>query len=690
MQISYQTLLEHFTQSVSVDDIHQALNQMGSEVEKISNEDDDTIFHLEITPNRPDLLCYHGLAREISAGLQQPKLQKPLQAASYEADSDVGITVDLHAPSDCPQYYLRKIINITPQPSPDEWQKSLTHSGFSVFNHIVDIINLKMAQFGQPMHAIDADKIVGNIVIRHAKPNETILCLDGKTRTLCEKDVLISDEADNPVAIAGVIGAKFAEVTKETKNILLECAYFDPQTVRKTCKRLNIMTESSKRFEMGVDPEGLLHGLNTVTDALLNINGQLVGTAVHQNYSAEDKSVTLSLERLQLYFSLLPEHSWIENSMRSLGFEIEAFSGTQITVKVPSWRQRDVKYDVCLIEELAKIYDYNKLPSFPPQAKISLRPKNRWLQFKRRSEDFFVHQGFYQVVNFGFMSEEDLHGFGSQKTKSELEPVFIERPLNKNFTILRPTQLPGLIKNFNANIDRAEEQIQLFEIGRTFYKTQQGTIQEQRSISGVMYGPHRLHDWQQPTHINSFYDIKALIHAYLVTTTRHPAQAFRYQPTALDFYVEGRGSDIYYNDQQLGHMGQIIHQDIHKKSSHPVLGFELNLDQLIRVGNHDTTQYVAPSRFPSIHKDFAFIVDQGFASQHIVNTIREIGQDLVKAIYLFDVYQGKPIPKGKESLAYKIEFNASDRSLTHDEVNGLFEEMIKTLTKTHGLQLRDA
>ena len=662
MKISYQQLIQYLTKSTNIESVATALNKMGVEVEKQNITDDgDTVFEVEITPNRPDLYSYIGLTREVAAGLDGPiALKLPTIKNSYKKASVERIENKLQEPAQCSRYFLRTITGVKIAESPESIKAQLEKNDIRAINNIVDLVNLVMLETGQPMHAADADKIAVGICLRNPNEKEKIHCLDGETRDLDEKDILICDSDDKHFALGGVMGADACQISDATKNIVIECALFDFISVRRTSKRINLKTDSARRFELGIDPTQLVFSLDRLTDLIIeHAGGEVAQTYSYDSYEYMAKQLSLSKAKLHAYLAVELTDKFVAKTFESLGFNDVKIDATTISVTVPTWRLHDVKYDVCLIEELAKVHGYDNIPSTQPQTTLGFSEHDAWLQCRRITESFFTHQGFNQVINFGFIDEE-------YQTE---HAVFLERPLNKNYAVMRTSQLTGLLTNYQYNVDFGQQDIKLFEIGRCYFH-KDGQLIEKTLVSGLSSGLQHPETWKDKSHPVDFYDIKSLLVAYF--------QEFGMVSANFKFTDDDHvRCMIHYAEHQLGYI-----------NFETPFVFELDLDCIQRCSQLGPARYQQPRKYPSITRDISLICEQSFASDNLVQTIREVGGKWVKAVKLFDVYSGKGVPSGQVSLAFSIEFNSPEKTLTNEALNPVLERIISTISQTYSVQIR--
>jgi phenylalanyl-tRNA synthetase beta chain len=692
MDISYKQLTYYFKKPLTLEATVNYLTQMGVEVESVDRTNpEEPRLALEITPNRPDLNNYLGLTREISGALRDDdfiKWPSILLEKSKTALTPNQVVNDLKNPTLCPRYYLREIHGITLAPSPDFIQKTLSASGIGIKNNVVDIINFVMLETGQPMHACDQKALHLPIHIQESASNKKLTTLDGIEREITPHDILITDSKNTVLAIGGVMGSQIAEIQPQTESIYIECAYFSPITIRKTAKRLGLTTDSSRRFELGADPCMMSPALERATELLLQYTGGKLGnTYVYDNQvPAFQRDIMLNLQDIPKQLGINPDEAFIESALRALGFIITKPHTTQWTVSVPSFRQYDVKSPQCLIEEIAKVYDYNKIPNHLPQTSFNVRKQPRWLVLKNQSETFFTSRGFHQAINFSFTSEASVLNFKPEEHNEYCRFISIEKPLNQDLTVLRTSLIPGLLTNYQYNKNHGITEQSFFEIGKRFWQADH-KIHDEEMLCGLWVGSARENTWRDHSPAADFHDMKALLWGFLhYIGLQH--DALHVKNSNVLFFAKEEQAQIYYKDYCLGVFGKIASSALSKKTRESLYGFELSLTQLENFDSAARSQYHPPSKYPSISRDLSVICPIHYSSDKIVQIIKTASKDLLKTLCLADVYRGKPIDPGFESLFYKIEFNAPDRTLTHEELNMVMDKIMKALTEVERLSIR--
>jgi phenylalanyl-tRNA synthetase beta chain len=464
MKASYNWLKEFVDFNLSPAELGHTLTMSGLEVEATEEMDGDTIFDIGVTPNRPDCLSIRGIAREISA-----VLARPLKNISAEIDLTQGEDPDVEIENAdlCPRYSSRIIRGVKPGPSPEWLSKRLESCGIRATSNIVDVTNFILLEIGQPMHAFDLDTLSGKkIVVREAGDVNTFTTLDDEKRYISKETLLIWD-GEKPVAVAGVMGGQNTEVSESTVNILLESAYFNPSSVRRTSKALNLSTESSYRFERGVDLEAVTFALDRAAQMIAEIAGGQV-SAMTDIYPGPFKAreVSLSVEKVSSVIGVDIEESFVEKTLINLGFLIRREEET-MKVTPPSFRN-DVEKDIDIVEEVARIYGYEKIPSTFPLMHMSPAPEHKIQELTKSLKAHMVKAGFSEAINYSFLNPETLDKLNLSDGDDRRNFVYIKNPLRKEESVMRTTLVPALLNNVSLNLNRGEKTVRLFEISNVF------------------------------------------------------------------------------------------------------------------------------------------------------------------------------------------------------------------------------
>jgi len=657
---------------------------------------DDYILDIAITPNRGDCLSVLGLAREVAAEHHLPYTPVDIQPAKVTIDDCLDITI---ASSGCLRYAGRVIKGLNPQVKTPMWmQERLRRSGIRSIHPVVDVTNYVMLELGQPMHAFDLSTLSHRISVRDAGEGEKLTLLNGAEVSLIPKTLLITDgSTHSPLAIAGIMGGVVSSVTSGTQNIFLESAYFHPIRAFSSAnaKKYGLHTDSSYRFERGVDPAIQVMALERATALILEIMGGQAGPVtdvLNPAYPIElNRSIVLQAQKIvRLLGTEIPRQT-IEDILTALGFQLTAIpEGWR--VDVPSYRF-DVSQEVDLIEEVARIYGYSQLEEQTLEIPLTLSSCSARIISAQQIRTALQHRGYQEVVTYSFIDpkkENFLTGPISRLT--------IKNPMASNMSEMRTTLWTGLLEVLAYNLNRQADHVRIFEIGSRFIVDETGNYREEKVLSGLVYGLNFPEQWGIKKQTVDFFDVKNDLDILFQQTGRVDDFCF----ISLDkedkdckWWVQGEKSAIIYDcDQRIGKLyvtnalaarDMALHYGLPKEFSEICL-FELFLEPLQRK--------VFPrgkpiSKFPSVRRDLALILDQQIAAQKLVESIREEAGKLLIDLTIFDVYQGRGIEPGKKSLAIGLTFQSQERTLNVEEVHELVDRIVKLLQNTFGATLRE-
>ena len=693
MRFTFNWLKEFVTFKASPEKLAELLTMAGLEVESITplqepeTNREDWLFEISVTPNRGDCLGITGLATEVSA-LTGGRVKSTTATYRSKISSIANrVTIAIRNPRLCPRYSARVVDEVQMGSSPAWMRFRLESCGIRSINNVVDVTNYVMLETGQPLHAFDLDRLpTRNIVIRPANDINKFTTLDGVERELAAEDLLIC-AGDVPIALAGVMGGTNSEVTTETRSILLESANFDPRSIRRTAKRLGLHSEASHRFERGVDPEGTLLALNRAVDLLASGARGIPVPGVADRYPGRPKLTTLLLreERVEEILGVRIGAQQAEKLLRSLGLKAQrqARSG-RIKVVVPP-RRRDLTREADLIEELARLHGYQRVPSTLPLLRSSGGRSDHHLGWERKTRSHLAGEGMVEVVNLPFTTEK-LNRVFAGLWAGDASPVVVLNPIAKESAEIRLSLIPGLIENLRANLAQKAESFYAYHLGKVFCLGRGGTTEERQCLGGVLYGPRARRGLHTDTGSDlSFLDCKGLVEGILDLLHMGEPMGWSREPSA--FLHPGRAAALIRDDKKLGHLGQ-VHPDVSEELGvPPFLLFELDFEGLLQYAPRRITARSLP-RFPSVERDFAIVVEGEFPSQQIVGWIKNRGEALIEYVEVFDQYVGSPIPAGKKSLAYKISYRADDRTLTDTEVNTLHQNLVDQIAEFFGAQVR--
>lgn len=661
----------------SAEDVARTMSTRGFAVEGIEILDSDSVIDFEVTANRPDCLSIVGMAREVATayGVRlAPNVRRAGAAdARVRGGGPAGIDIVIDNPDLCPRY-VGAVADVEVRPSPAWMQKRLEAAGIRPISNIVDITNYVLFEMGQPMHAFDHARLArAQIRVRTAQPGEALRTLDGQLRTLSPEMLVIAD-GERATAVAGVMGGGDSEVTSATKTIVLESAYFNPLSVRRTSKKLGLKTEASMRFERGADPALPAEAMHRALALIEMIGAGRARGRVLDRYPRRMKPAVLRLRRAKiagLLGAAIPDRD-VRRILERLGFPLEPAPGGW-RVGVPT-RRIDVLREVDLIEELARHYGFDRLPTTFPALTVAAPPVDPRIARARHLRSALTAAGFFEAVTFGFIAEHAAAPFAAD---GDLVPI--ANPLSELFAVLRPSLLPGLVDAVAHNRRREQRDVRLFEIGARF--TRSGG--ERQALGCVWTGAAAPEHWSGSGRPVDFFDIKAVaervcqaIGADVQTT-----------PVQEPWLVPGRSAALVADGARAGVVGQLAGgtADAHGLTgSEPVYVAELDLDALAPVAARRDVRVEPLPRYPSVTRDISILVDDTLPAADVRRTIRDAAPAMLVRVGEFDRYQGQGIPPGKVSLSLRLTFRSSDRTLTDAEVQAAMERVIAALKERHG------
>ena len=695
MKFTFHWLKEFVSFRASPQKIAEALTMAGLEIESLvplpsdGQGGDDWLLEIAVTPNRADCLGIFGVAREVAA-LTGGRL-KLSPASVHTNDSDIRRAVDVRimSPRLCPRYSARVIQGIRVASSPSWMQSRLEACGIRSINNVVDVTNWVMLETGQPLHAFDLERLTSRrIVVRQAGGTKKFVTLDGIERELVPEDLLICD-GEVPTALAGIMGGKDSEVRPDTQSVLLESAHFDPLTIRRTAKRLALHSEASHRFERGVDLEGTLYALDRAVFLLEKIAGGIPLKGVADRYARRTRTrpILLRAQKVKGLLGIELSPTEIERILKSLGVKFRGRSRGGLMAIPPSYR-RDLTREADLIEELARLHSYDRIPSTLPLVRPRGGKVDAPLRWERKIRSFLVGEGLSEMVNLPFASGEMNRRF-SGIWQPQRSPVAILNPLVQESAEMRLSLIPGLAANLRAHIAQKLKGFRGFDLGKVFCLDAEGLPQEKGCLAGIIQGQRERKGLRAKEEAPlTFLDVKGLIEGILAligagqgttwTTSGVPSCLHPGKAAALRF-VDGSG---------LGYLGE-LHPDLCAELGLScALIFELDFEKLVQYAPRELTVRSLP-RFPSVERDLSIVVEDAFPAQRIVSWIKEeFNHSIIEEVHVFDQYKGSPVPEGKKSLAYTISYRAKERTLTDAEVNDLHQKLTLELVMKFDAEVR--
>ena len=650
--------------------VFETEQELGSDVVEVLGLN-DYILDLSITPNRADALSMRGLTYELGA-LYNNKVNfnDVEKEENYEATSlQVAIESD-----SCRNYVGQIVKNVEVKSSPLWLQTRLMNSGIRPINNIVDITNYVLLEFGQPMHAFDKDLVGDKIVVRDAKEGEVLETLDGEERKLQTTDLVITD-GTRAIALGGVMGGKNTEVSEETKNIILESAYFNPTSVRRTSAAHGLRSDSSARFEKGIDPNMQKAALARAVELILELcPNAVVESSVGVVNKVDDKVVEITTSYINNYLGIILSTEEIVAILEGLSFKVEA-SGEDLVVKVPT-RRPDISIKQDLVEEVIRIYGYDNLASTLP--KFSKTTKGGLTYSQRMVRDLravYASLGFNDTINYSLVSEEE----ATQYTLEDHHKVRLLMPMTETHSTLRQSLIPGLLNTVQYNVARKQKDLKLLEIGRVFFGSGDDNIQPKETVylSAALTGEERSTKWLKESSTLDFFAAKGYLE--VVFERLGLEEKVTYKKSTLEGMHPGRFAEVYLGEKRIGFIGEVHPQVADKLGLNTTYVFEINLDEVISEGKVKP-KYEEVTKYPEITRDIAMLVDVKDEYQNIYNVVESVNSKLITKVELFDLYVGAELLVGKKSLALTITYSDKQKTLTDEEVTAVHDKVLAALT----------
>ncbi|MEY8441271.1 phenylalanine--tRNA ligase subunit beta [Lactobacillaceae bacterium 24-114] len=646
----------------------------------------DTIIDTDVTPNRGDMLSIYGNVNDIAAFYNlKPHFTEIAVEEKDEQNTNDLVSVEITDEKIASTYKLRVVKGVTIAESPLWLQIRLWNSGIRPINNVVDVTNYVLLKYGQPLHSYDYDKLPAhNFSVRHAEAKEKMVTLDGEEQSLISDDIVVTS-GNQAVALAGTMGDESTAVSAETKNVVLEAAIFDSVMVRKQARRLDLHSESSMRFERGINPAMVETALNEAAQLIAQLAGGTVTKGIVSGSSkvAEDKKIKLSLAKVNHVLGTDLSLEDVTDIFARLNFPTEVNGTDEITVTVPS-RRWDISLPADLYEELARIYGYDNLPETLPvmtRNQGGLSPRQKFIRATRHD---FEGMGLNQAISYSLTTEKLAKQFQISPVE---EPMKLDFPMSSDHVATRMSLVSGLLLDIAYNVAHNVNNVALYEEGRVFIpRENEERPEEQKHVAGAITGQLLANNWHLEDTSVDFFQIKGMVERYL----HNMGIAGKIEYVADNSRAEmhpGRTANILVDGEVVGYLGQ-VHPQVAKDYKVPeTYVFELNLEQLLQAHKVEN-EYTPISKFPSITRDIALLVDKDITNEEIKELIQKRGGKFLKDIHLFDVYQGSHLAAGKKSLAYTLTYQDTSATLTEEQVNAAFDKVVKELTQQLGAEVR--
>ncbi len=663
----------------------ERLTLSGAEVNGLSSIDGDWIFELEITPNRPDLLSHLGMAREIAAVLgRQFRVPRGLEKEFHSPRQPAPpFPITIEDPEGCRRYVGILIEGISVRPSPLKLAERLTRLGIRPVNNVVDATNFCMLELGQPLHAFDQDRLEGETIrVRRAGPKETIVTIDGVSRSL-PPDALVIADARRPVALAGVMGGRETEISASTRRVLLESAWFDPVRIRRAVRDIKLSTDSSYRFERGVDPAMVPMAAMRAAHLIRKLSGgTMVGGLIDVGkIRAVRHRILLQPARVQEVLGMRIYSAQQRRFLERLGCRVTGTSNGY-RVEPPSWRQ-DLRIPEDLYEELARLWGYDRcLTTLPPTARQLVTPHwqaiaDPWVSKQSQIRQALSAAGMQEIMTYSLVHAED---HAKVKLLMGRGIVQLENPLSMDQAVLRNNLLIGALQTVARNLNRkTTESFQLFELGRVFGEDSRGTSPAPREtkVLGLLMGGTPSPAWGIPVKPRDIFHLKGAIEVLCERLRVHPT----WEERSIGGPFVEPGLLLQLDGKRFGSIGKIAPSVLSAyeiPEEFPVVYAELEMDCLMEIAPVSLRTQPLP-KIPPVVRDLAIVLSVKTDHRLVLQTIRESGKPFLKEAVLFDLYQGSQVPAGKKSLAFRLSFSAGDRTLVEEEVSAAHQKIVEFL-----------
>ncbi len=644
----------------------------------------DPVLEIGLTPNRPDCLSIMGIAREVAAfhkqRIRRPEIEMPSQQGAVHQLTSVQIL----APDHCPRYAARLLDQVKVAPSPFWLQDRLLSVGLRPINNLVDVTNFVMLETGQPLHAFDFDNLAGQkIVVRTAQEGEIFVTLDGKERRLSAETLMICD-AEKPVAIGGVMGGMNSEIEEATTRVLIESAYFSPVSIRRTAKRLGLSTDASHRFERGVDPLGTIYALQRAALMMAELaGGILVDGYIDVNSGLEGpRPLELGVAATNRLLGTRLDAGQIADLLRCIEFQAEPRGQDKVEVTAPSFRV-DISRPVDLMEEVARMSGYDGIATTFPSIAPTGKGPDRRRACRDKIRSLLVGMGFSEAINYSFISQDACDRLQLAPDDERRRQLPLLNPLTEDQAVMRTSLIPGLLETVSRNLARQVNHLRLFEVGKIFLSRGTDNLPEEpEMLAGVLTGRR----WEAPLYSREadcdFFDIKAAVEGVCRGLAIEKVGFTALEDGDCHYTQPGQSAWVLSGTRRLGLVGR-VHARVCRQYDlkQAVFVFDLDLEKLLDVIPKQRAAAPIP-RYPSTSRDITLIIDQGMESRLLLEHLEGMHEKLIDDFYLFDVFQGKPIPPGKKSVSIRIVYRSAEGTLEDEQVNRLHEAVGRRLIET--------
>jgi len=636
----------------------------------------DTLIEIDLTPNRGDCLSIAGVAREVWANNEVTS--NPVSTAAVNAKHDAVFAVELINDVACPRYVGRIIKGVNAAAETPLWMKEkLRRSDLRPISPVVDVTNYIMMELGQPMHGFDLNKLEGGIRVRNAVAGEKLTLLDG-TELECRDDTLLIADHQKALAVAGIMGGLDSSVQADTRDILLEAAFFTPEQIAGKARSYGLHTDSSHRFERGVDPYLQQPAMERATALILEIMGGDAGPLFEQKSAAnirQNPTITLRHQRIERLLGIAVDPQQVETILQGLDMQAKAENGSWKVV-APSYRF-DINIEADLIEEIGRIIGYNNIPGTQEAAHSRMDAFSETRVSTNHLRDVLVARGYFEAITYSFVSPE---------LQAILHPghatLTLSNPISADMSEMRTRLLPGLIQSLQHNLNRQQTRIRLFETGLCFIPQDSG-LSQRTHIAAVVSGHAHAENWSGVQQAADFYDLKGDLQSLMRLADE---KDFEFRKSGNEILHPGQSADIYHRGDYVGFIG-VLHPLVQSRLDidQKVLTFEIETDCLVEAA---LPAFAELSKFPVIRRDIALIVDQNIEVQQLIDTVHAIKSEILQDVFVFDVYTGKEVIKNRKSIALGLILQDFSRTLTDEDVEKTVSKVLQILEKQHNAVLR--
>lgn len=680
MKISYNWLREYVNVRSAPDSLARTLTMAGLSVESVKAIGGDHIFEIEITANRPDWLSVIGVAREVAA-LTGGKLKVPAPAkVKIKAPPGEGVKIKVEERVLCPRYTARVIRDVKVGESPAWLKERIERCGVRSVNNIVDITNFCLLETGEPMHAFDLDKIASReVIVRKALQGEKIVSIEGTEKTL-DKSMLVIADSKKPIAIAGVMGALNTEVTRATKNILLEAAFFDQTSIRRTSKKLAIATESSYRFERRVDIENIAYASDRALELIMKLAGGAAGAFIDIGAKeAKKRTIALRFDKVNKLLGTDISSAEIRKIAVSLGMKVDASSKEGLKLETPSFRH-DLKAEIDVIEEISRVYGYDKIPATLPKIVEQPMRMDRGRTARNNTRECLIGLGLDEIITYSLLSKKAIASSGAS-VDSQVDVV---NPLTSEQEAMRPSLVYGMLNAILWNINRKAKDLRLFEIGNVYYKKDEKFGETEHLAVGIT-GEASGAGWTGGSREADFFELKGIIETL---SSELGMKEMKFSHAKDGAFLSAECAHISLGGETAGTMGQVSPKILHNFGiKDKVYLLEVDLGRVFehaRMGKH----FEELSKYPSVYRDISILVSRERLNSELVSVMRAAGGSILTDVKLIDRYEGKQVPEGKRGLTYRIEYRDRARTLEEKDVLDAHGRVLRELEEKFSAKLR--